>query len=156
MRFLMVASCLSLAAMSAHAQIYRCENANGVIEYSNAPVAGKDRTCKSVSLPDVTTIPAPKLPARAAAATPTPSTFPKVDSTVQKARDTDRKRILEDELQKEEARLGEVRREYNNGEPERRGDERNYQRYLDRVQRLKEDLERSESNVSSLKRELGG
>ena len=156
MRYLMLASCLSLAAMSAQAQIYRCENASGVIEYSNTPVAGKDRSCKAVNLPDVTTIPAPKLPARAAAtATPTPSTFPKVDSTVQKARDNDRKRIIEDELQKEESKLAETKREFNNGEPERRGDERNYQRYLDRVQKLKEDIERSESNVNSLKRELG-
>ena len=53
-----------------------------------------------------------------------------------------------------EARLGELRAEFNGGEPERRGDERNYQKYVDRVQRLKDDIARTESSVSSLKREM--
>ncbi|HPU54078.1 MAG TPA: DUF4124 domain-containing protein, partial [Burkholderiaceae bacterium] len=44
--------------------------------------------------------------------------------------------------------------EYNNGEPERRGDERNYQKYLDRVQRLKEDIARTEGNLATIRREL--
>ena len=38
---------------------------------------------------------------------------------------------------KEEERLAALQKEYNNGEPERRGDERNYQKYLDRVAELK-------------------
>ena len=45
-------------------------------------------------------------------------------------------------------------REYNNGEPERRGDERNYQNYLDRVAQMKAGILRSESDVAALKREL--
>ena len=64
------------------------------------------------------------------------------------------RRILEDELSKEEAKLADLRKEFNGGEPERRGDERNYQKYLDRVQRLKDDIGRSEVNIASLKREL--
>ncbi len=160
MRTSIPAAILCLWAASAQAQIYRCESPNGVIEYSNAAVADKDKSCKQVSLPTMTTIPAPKLPARAGTppgptANASPANFPKVDSATQKARDTDRKRILEDELVKEEAKLAEIRKEYNGGEPERRGDERNYQKYLDRLQRLKEDVERSEGNVQSLKRELG-
>ncbi|MFT4100227.1 MAG: DUF4124 domain-containing protein [Burkholderiaceae bacterium] len=148
-------------AATAQAQIYRCEAPNGVTEYSNAAAADKDKTCRQVSLPTMTTIPAPKLPARAganaapAAASASPAGFPKVDGATQKARDNDRKRILEDELAKEQTRLAEIRKEYNGGEPERLGDERNYQKYLDRVQRLKEDVERAEGNVQSLKRELG-
>ena len=153
------------------AQIYRCEDSNGVVEYSNKPSGGKDRNCKSVALPEVTTIPAPKLPPKAngngqnsagnpalgpsAGSKPGGSAPGRVDDFTQRSRDSDRKRILEDELRKEELKLGELRKEYNNGEPERLGDERNYQKYLDRVQRLKEEVGRSEGNVDSLKKELG-
>jgi predicted RNase H-like nuclease (RuvC/YqgF family) len=77
-----------------------------------------------------------------------------VDTGAQRTRDAERRKILEDELKKEEMRLAELRSEFNGGEPERRGDERNYQRYLDRVQRLKDDIARSESAVSSLRREM--
>jgi len=44
--------------------------------------------------------------------------------------------------------------EYNKGEPERRGDERNYQKYLDRVSDLKSGIARKESDIAALKREL--
>jgi hypothetical protein len=155
---------LMLWVGAAQAQIYRCENSNGVIEYSNAPTSGRERGCKAVDLPSITTIPAPKSAPRANATgtsapttrTPSPEGFPKVDGPTQKARDSDRRRILEDELAKEEAKLTELRKEFNGGEPDRRGDERNYQKYLDRVQRLKDDIERSEVNTASLKRELAG
>ncbi len=156
-----------LAALPAagHAQIWRCEN-NGVVEYSNNPASGRDAKCRTIDLPALTTIPAPKLPAQpapaarpsggaaGASASSTPASFPRIDTGAQRTRDADRRRILEDELKKEEMRLAELRAEFNAGEPERRGDERNYQRYLDRVQRLKDDIARSESAVSSLRREM--
>ena len=151
------------APLLASAQIYRCENASGVPMYQNAPGPG----CKVLDLPVITTIPAPKLPpqppARAVQGAPqgggqagsaAPAGFPKVDASAQRSRDLDRRRILEDELRKEESRLTELRTEFQGGEPERRGDERNYQKYLDRVQRLKDDIARSESAVSSLRREM--
>jgi hypothetical protein len=52
--------------------------------------------------------------------------------------------------------MTEQKKEFNGGEPERRGDERNYQKYLDRVEKLKEDIQRSENNLKSLDRELQG
>ncbi|HVL58321.1 MAG TPA: DUF4124 domain-containing protein [Burkholderiaceae bacterium] len=144
----------------AFGQIYRCEN-NGVIEYSNSPASATQRNCQRIELPELTTLPAPKpapKPAAAQGATGAPAAasanFPRVDPAAQKNRDLDRRRILQDELRREEQRLAELRQEYNAGEPERRGDERNYQKYLDRVQRLKEDIARSEGNVESLRREM--
>ncbi len=59
-----------------------------------------------------------------------------------------------DELRREEQSLAELRKEFNNGEPERRGDERNYQRYLDRVAEMRAALARKEADVAALKREL--
>jgi hypothetical protein len=151
----------------AEAEIYRCELANGVVEYNNTVTAGKDKNCKKIDLPQITTIPAPKTPSPQAtggrpstgptqtASKSSPSDFPKVDASTQKARDTDRRRIIEDELKKEESKLSELKKEYNGGEPERQGDERNFQKYLDRVQKMKEDIARGESNVSALRKELG-
>ena len=110
-----------------------------------------------MDLPGVTTIPAVKksaTPQTVTAKSASPSDFPKVDNTVQKARDSDRRQILLDEMKTEEQKLADIRREYNNGEPERRGDERNYAKYQERTATLKDDLARSEKNVEALKREL--
>jgi hypothetical protein len=150
-------SCLGsvLAVPAAQAQIYRCQSADGTPLFQNSP--GKD--CKAMDLPSLTTVPSVRLPAagaRTTAANATPSDFPRVDASAQRSRDSDRKRILQDELEREQARLEEIRQEYNGGEPDRLGNERNYQKYLDRVERLKGDMARSETNVSSLRRELEG
>jgi len=157
----------------AQAQVYRCETESGVPLYQNAP----GPRCKLMDLPVITTIPAPRVPASAPASAPAPrpaasggaspgspagapaaspgsGNFPRVEAPVQRSRDMDRRRILEDELRKEEARLLELRAEYGNGEPMRRPDERDYQKYLDRVQRLKNDIARSDSAIGSLRREI--
>ena len=140
---------------AAQAQIYRCESADGTPLFQNSP--GKD--CKAMNLPSLTTVPAPRTPAagaRTTTANAASADFPRVDAGAQRSRDSDRKRILQDELDREKVRLEEVRKEYNGGEPERLGNERNYQKYLDRVERLKDDITRSETNVASLRRELEG
>jgi hypothetical protein len=149
--------------MFAQAQVWRCETDSGVPLYQNV---GGPR-CKPLDLPVITTLPAPQPgpgtgPARAtlpaspptSGAAPAAAGFPKVDPAAQRARDQERREILETEMRKEESRLAELRAEYQNGEPERRGDERNYQRYLDRVQRLKDEIARSENAIGSLRREL--
>ncbi len=152
-----------MIATAAQAEIFRCELANGVVEYNNTNSASKDRNCKRVDLPQITTIPAPKFPAAAAASksgqqsaakSSSPSDFPKVDASTQKARDTDRKRIIEDELKREEGKLAELKKTFNGGEPERQGDERNFQKYQDRVDRMREEINRVEANVGSLRKEL--
>ena len=61
---------------------------------------------------------------------------------------------LEDELKAEEERLAKLKSELNNGEPERRGDERNFALYRERTQRLQEDIARTETNVRALLREM--
>jgi len=163
------AACLAAAglglAAQASAEVYRCESESGVPVYQGTP---NGRNCRAINLAPLTTIPAPKLPAGArpaagaapaqagaAAARPAANGFPKVDASTQRERDLERRRILEDELRKEETRLAELKAVYKNGEPDRLGDERNYQKYLDRVARLKDDIDRSEGNIASIRRELG-
>ncbi len=93
------ALCLSIALLttvSAYAQdIYKCADPDGRVTYSNVPT----RSCRKLVLDPVNLAPAPaaRLPA-AAAKTPTPGNFPKVDEQTQKSRDGDRRRILENEL----------------------------------------------------------
>ena len=151
---------LVILAGTAHAQneVYLCVDEHGKREYKNT---GITKGCKKVDLPGITMIPAPasvkKGGTQTASAKPasSPSDFPKVDSGTQKARDTDRRQILLDEMKSEEQKLANLRKEYNNGEPERRGDERNFAKYQERVALMKEDIERTEKNIEALKREIG-
>ncbi len=83
-----------------------------------------------------------------------PPNFPRVDTSEQKARDADRRAILTDELNTENRKLADLRKEFNNGEPERRADERNAAKYQERVAGLKDSIARAENNVEMLKREL--
>ena len=147
-----------LVCVGAQAQIYRCTDANGHKEYTDRK---KGAECVALDLPEPLIAAPPKRegaprarPPATAAASPAPSAFPRVDTAEQRARDADRRQILTDELNAEMQKLGELRREYNNGEPERRGDERNYARYQERVAGLKEAIARSERNVDALKREI--
>ncbi|WP_293780792.1 DUF4124 domain-containing protein [uncultured Oxalicibacterium sp.] len=138
--------------------VYLCIDAEGRREYKNT---GPTARCKRVDLPGVSTVPSsapratPAAPATRPATATSPSEFPRVSSGEQKARDSDRKRILQDELKVEEAKLAALKAEYNNGEPERLGNERNYAKYQERTAALKDDVARTERNVEALKRELG-
>jgi hypothetical protein len=78
----------------------------------------------------------------------------KVDPADQRARDSDARRILDAELRRAETDLATMQKEYNNGEPERLGSERNFQRYLDRVADMKAAIGRKESDIAAIKREL--
>lgn len=95
---------------------------------------------------------APGEPASAAAAAPRGAE--RGADAQQRVRDSDARAILQTELQREQSRLQQLLAEYNDGRPERRGDERNYQRYLDRVAALKASIERSSADIAALQREL--
>lgn len=135
-------------------EVYLCVNDHGHKEYKNT---GGTKGCKKVELPGITTIPAP--PKRSSeqnssAKSSAPSDFPKVDSSTQKARDNDRKEILQDEMKAEEQKLANLKKEFNNGEPERRSDEKNFVKYQERIDQMKEDINRTEKNIDALTREM--
>ena len=153
---LVVAALLALAATGAQAApdgavLYRCPN--NVFTNTITPKEADAKGCKAMEVQPPTTIPAPK--ARPAAATvPTGSAASKVDAQEQKARDTDARKILQDELAKAQAQLDALQKEYNNGQPDRQGDEKNSQKYLDRTAGLKASIARTESDISAITREL--
>jgi hypothetical protein len=147
---------LGVTAAHAQSEIFLCDDGHGTKEYKNT---GTTKGCKKIDLPGITTIPGlPRKPVQTATARPavtSPADFPKVDSVLQKSRDNDRRQILQDEMRTEEKKLADLKKEFNNGEPERRGDERNYAKYQERVATLKDDVGRAEKNVDALKREIG-
>lgn len=135
----------------AQGPIYRCGN-----EYTNTVPESQKAQCKLVEGGNVTVVqgfkPPAATPVRVAAAAQSGT---RVDSADQKSRDSDARLILDAELKKAEARQRELVAEYNNGEPEKRGDEgRNYQKYLDRVADLKASLARNDSDIAGIRREL--
>jgi hypothetical protein len=137
--------------------IFMCTDEQGNKSFQNV---GSGKGCKRVDVGPVLSVPASRVPAGRSQsggddrATVSPASFPRVDRDTQRTRDNDRRRILEDELKAEEDRLARLRAEYNNGEPERRGDERNFALYQDRIQRLRDDIGRVENNVGALRREI--
>lgn len=163
MKHLLLTPLLAAVVVSvSHAQgpIYRCGN-----EYTNTVSESQKAHCKLIEGGNFTVVPGFKAPgagagqpvkvAATAAAAAAGQAGSRVDSAEQKSRDSDARRILEAELRKAEARQNELAREYNNGEPEKRGDEaRNYQKYLDRVAELKASLARNESDINGIRREL--
>ena len=146
----LVAALLALAAAGAQAAdiYYRCPD--NVFTNTITPKEAESRGCKAMEAQQPTTIPAPKMHTAAAPGSPAS----RVDAQEQKARDSDARKILQDELIKAQAQLDVLQKEYNNGQPERKGDEKNYQKYLDRTADLKAQIARTESDISAITREL--
>jgi hypothetical protein len=133
-------------SLPVQAEIYKYVDENGRITYSNIPKKG----AKKLDLEPLTTVPGGKPQAA------TPPNFPKVDAGTQKKRDDSRRKILEEELATEEKALADAKKALTEGEGVRLGDERNYQKYLDRIQKLKDEVALHEKNVEALKKELSG
>ena len=153
----LAAACTALLCGGVHAQsaIYKCVDAAGRVEFTDAVKPG----CKALDLPSSIAAPprrAGATPRQGSASVPTasPANFPRVDTSVQKARDDDRRGILNDELRAEEKKLADLKVTFNGGEPERQGNEKNYAKYQERVASMKEDIARAERNVVALRREI--
>lgn len=151
-------SSVSFLCISAQGQerIYRCGN-----EYTNTVSEAQAKGCKLVQGGNVTVVQGTRLNKAstvksASSGTTLAGNGARVDVSEQKSRDSDTRLILQSELAKAEARQAELIKEYNNGEPEKRGDEaRNHQKYLDRLAELKANLARNESDMAGIRRELG-
>lgn len=137
-----------LLSPAAYADIYKRVDENGHVTYSNAPLKGG----KKLYISPIPESASPKSKPAAA----TPQNFPRVDAETQKKRDDSRRVILEQELAAEQKLLEEARKALAEGEAVRLGSERNYQKYLDRVQGLKDEVTLHEKNVEALNKEIAG
>jgi hypothetical protein len=154
-----------MGAASVQAQtIYRCPSAHGITPYTNDKVEADRLNCKPLEGGNVTVVqgtrvqtdPKPSPGAAPVRVANAPQAGSRIDGAEQRSRDSDSKAILESELKKAEAKQAELLKEYNNGEPEKRGGEaQNYQKYIDRVAEMKASIARNDSDIAGIKRELG-
>ena len=143
-------------AASAGATYYQCPG--NVFTNTITVKEAEARKCTAKEAREPTTIAGPSRPRPAASAgtvaSAPGSAIARVDPAAQRARDSDARQILQGELRSEEERLAALQKEFNNGEPERQGSERNYQKYLDRVAEMRASIARKESDIAAIKREL--
>ncbi len=130
--------------------VWRCMQ-DGRAHYTNIKKETIGRDCavvvREVSVVHSQSVPQPQSSAR-------PANFPRVDPETQRLRDDTRRQILEDELNAEVKSLAHARAQLAEQEAVRNGNERNYQKVLDRLQPYQETVERHERNVMALQKEL--
>ena len=142
---------LALASLPAQADIFKCTDAAGHVTYSNVASKG----CSKMNLDPISTVPS----AKPAARTPTPAGFPRVEDNAQKARDSDRKKILEQELAAEEKGLEDAKKKLAEGEialPQERmqGGGINQAKVQERTQPLRDQVQLHERNIEALRKEM--
>ncbi len=148
--FLPLAAC----AISAQADtLYKCQGQGGQTTYTNQKANSKGCVILSQDKP-VSMFSSAPLPSKARPSTPTPETFPKVAPDTQKSRDTDRRRILEDELATEQKNLDAAKAALTEQEGIRDGGEHNYQRVLDRLKPYQDKVQLHERNIEALQKEI--
>ena len=141
---------LGMSVGVVYADVYKCVDESGRLTYTNDKPAPGQKGCTLLSRDQaVTAVPMPKK-----AATATPSSFPRVDDATQKGRDNDRRKILEQELVSEEALLEAAKKEVVSQEGVRNGDEKNFQKVIDRLQPFRDKVKQHETNIAKLKTEI--
>lgn len=126
------------SVVHAGSTIYKHVDADGGITFTNRPIKGA-QTIQSTS----------NSPRSQAVAAVRPAHFPKASVHAQQKRDVQRRQILENELAEEMKLFSETSRfiaQLSNGEEA--------QQQNDRMRRLHNKLQRHESNIASLKKEL--
>ncbi len=140
---------LALAAPQVSADVFKCVDDDGHVTYTNTKPSSKAKCAVLSREQRVSTVPG------RAAGTPSPASFPKVDGETQRTRDNDRRKILEQELSAEQKNLDQAKKELQAQEAIRTGDERNYQKVIERLQPYKDKVALHERNLEALKKEIG-
>lgn len=155
-----LASLILLLASPAFADTCKYEDAEGRVIYSNMPMKGAKKIACFGSDGNSSRNGGSRSPR--AAQTPTPASFPRVDSSTQKSRDDTRRSILQEELATEQKALEQAKKDYAEGEanPEvyRTAEGktmRNMARFDEKMKKLQEGVDLHEKNIQMLQKELG-
>ena len=137
--------------------IYRYLDDRGGVTYTNIPSALPRKGVEKINVPipppgDVKLPPAPGVKVKPV----TPLNFPKVDSQTQRKRDLSRKQILDDELKAEEQSLDAAKKALGEAEAVKLGTDKNHQKYIERLEGLKDQVSLHEKNVDALRKEISG
>ena len=137
---------LVLVAPFGHAQseVYKCPDASGRPTYTNVKRDTVGKKCTLVAK-EVSVVPA-QAPARSA---------PPAGALGSPARDENRRKIIESELENEQQLLTGARQKLTEQEGIRTGDERNYARTLERLKPFQEAVDQHSKNIEQLRGELG-
>jgi len=153
MRILILAlttAMLAFFAMPLYADMWKCEKPGESPLFTSDRNEAKKPGCTQITItPNVVSSPPP-----AAKGAPSPGGFPKVDPKTQAQRDNDRRKILENELANEERNLATAKAELIQQESVRTGDEKNYQRVLDRLEPFQKKVKLHEDNIANLRKEI--
>ncbi|MFP5482833.1 MAG: hypothetical protein ACLGGW_06100, partial [Gammaproteobacteria bacterium] len=141
-------------------EMFVCTGADGVRTYQNSDGGAG---CVPLNLNPITVVPAPRSAAKGGGVSESKSAgsagrraaaaYDSRSAADFNAKD-DRIKILQEELRIEESKLKSLQDEYKNGQPDRLGSEKNYQKYLDRVSRLEQEIMVTNDNIEILKTEL--
>ena len=147
-------ACLLLSS-AALAETCKYLDPEGRVIYSNTPNNPPKGATKVKCFED----PSPKTPSAAARnsdARPNAEARakPRVSEDTQKMRDDDRRRILDQELAEETKQLAQAKEQLASQEAVRNGNERNYERFLERVQPYRDAVATHERNIEALQREI--
>jgi hypothetical protein len=128
--------------------LWNCKDPSGRTTLTNqkADTVGKD--CRVVQQERVNVAPTPKPSSR-------PANFPRESAADRQSSKGKQRETLERELSQEEGMLADARKKLAEQEGIRTGDEKNYQRVLDRLKPYQDTVEVHQKNVEALKRELG-
>lgn len=151
-----------ISAATCAETIYRYLDDRGGVTYTNIPNALPRKGVEKINVPipppppagvpgDVKLPNAPVVKVKPAQ----PANFPKVDSQTQKKRDQSRRQILDDELKAEMKSLDEAKTALHESEAVKLSpSDKNHQKYIERLQELKEKATRHENNIEALKKEI--
>jgi hypothetical protein len=139
---------------AARADTYKCPG--NVYNNTYSAKEAKDKGCKVLDNAPISVIQGPRPRVATSGATAGSGNGSNVvDPGAQRARDSDARRILEAELKREQDRLTQMKADYNNGNPDRQGNEiRNNQKYIDRIADMQSAITRKEGDIAALQREL--
>lgn len=143
MKTFLLAIPLLLPPLAAANTLYKCMDDSGVVLYTNQKPAKK--SCTVLSQQPAQAPPGSGAARPRAASAPTPGDFPRVTGSEQKARDSDRRAILDKELANELQNVEKTRKallDAGSQPPEK-------------LQPLRDTVALHERNVESLKKEIG-
>jgi hypothetical protein len=151
MRCLFALLILWLSAAPALAETCKYVDKEGRTIYSNVPIKNARK---------LTCFQAPPPPPEPSKARGEPSTGAsdagrqRVEPSTQRRRDDDRRKILEDELAREQKALEDAKKALGEQQAERAGEERNYARVQERLKPFQEAVTMHEKNISSIRQEI--
>lgn len=147
---------LILVALSTSAvagPVYKCEK-NGTPVYTNTPCPSG--TGSKVELPELSITSGIK--SQNSVSSPSNANIPSgvqtKSSDGQKQRDAKRSEILQDELNRESEALAKAEKALAEQKEVRNGDEKNYQRVLDRLKPFEDEVALRKKNVDAIKKEM--